>query len=105
VSVLGVLLLSTDLRTIGLLDARTPLPLVPGALQPAPTLFLGPMMAALAAGLALLSLARRDARARGLVLAVLLADLGAFAQLCYGPFLCPTAAELARPSPLRGVLQ
>jgi hypothetical protein len=106
VGALGVLLLSTDLRTIGLLDLRMPLPLAPGALQPAPTLVLGPMIAALAAGLALLSLARQDdARARGLVLVVLVADLGSFAQLCYGPFLCPTAAELARPSPLRAVLQ
>ena len=101
----GALILSTDARSIGLLDARTPLPAAPGALRPAAALVWLTIVAALAAAAALVNLARRDdARARRLVLVVLVADLGVFAQLCYGPFQCPEAADLRRPSPLQGVL-
>ena len=88
------------------LDPRAPLPLVPGALRPASELVFGPVVVAAASALVLIVLARRnDARARRLVIAVLLADLGAAGQLGYGPFLCPPAAALARPSPLDGVLE
>jgi membrane protein YfhO len=102
---LGALVLSTDARSLGLVDARAPLAAAPGALRPPAALAWMAIAFALATAVAVVRLARRDdARARRLVLAVLVADLGVFAQLCYGPFQCPTAAELARPSPLQGVL-
>jgi hypothetical protein len=105
VAALGALILATDARSIGLVDAQAPLPAAPGALRPAPAMVWMAIVAAGAAAAALAVLARRDdGRARRLVLAVLAADLGVFAQLCYGPFLCPTAADLRRPSPLQGVL-
>jgi hypothetical protein len=65
-----------------------------------------PIITALFTAAALFILARRDdPRTRRLVLGVLVADLGVFAQLCYGPFLCPPAVDLRRGSPLEGLLE
>jgi len=102
---LGALILSTDARSIGLVDARAPLSIGAGALRPPAALAWATIAFALAAAAALVMLARRDdARARSIVLAVLVADLVVFAQLCYGPFQCPTMADLGRPSSLPGLV-